>query len=78
LEGLGVHEHWNNPIDMKYSCNLGTGNGIELVMIEQNTSSNKLLTNGIQGGIDVFPNPVTNRTTIRINEHSGSSALSTI
>jgi uncharacterized protein (DUF362 family) len=31
LESLGVHEHWNNPTDKKYSRNLGTGSGIELV-----------------------------------------------
>ena len=31
LASLGVHEHWNNPIDKKYSRNLGTGSGIELV-----------------------------------------------
>jgi uncharacterized repeat protein (TIGR01451 family) len=31
LESLGVHEHWNNPIDKQYSRNLGTGDGIELV-----------------------------------------------
>ncbi|MGA2093058.1 MAG: SMP-30/gluconolactonase/LRE family protein [Sedimentisphaerales bacterium] len=30
-ESLGVHEHWNNATDKKYSRNLGTGNGIELV-----------------------------------------------
>jgi len=30
---LGVHEHWNNPIDKQYSRNLGTGSGIELVSI---------------------------------------------
>ena len=28
---LGVHEHWNNPRDKRYSRNLGKGNGIELV-----------------------------------------------
>ena len=33
LPSLGVHEHWNNPIDKKYSRNLGTGNGIELVQL---------------------------------------------
>jgi len=32
LQSLGVHEHWNNPKDRKYSRNLGTGNGIELVI----------------------------------------------
>ncbi|MHC4640509.1 MAG: DUF362 domain-containing protein [Planctomycetota bacterium] len=30
LASLGVHEHWNNPIDKKYSRNLGTGEGIQL------------------------------------------------
>ncbi len=33
LASLGVHEHWNNPKDKKYSRNLGTGKGIELVAI---------------------------------------------
>jgi hypothetical protein len=28
---LGVHEHWNNATEMKYSRNLGEGEGIELV-----------------------------------------------
>ncbi|HUU19496.1 MAG TPA: right-handed parallel beta-helix repeat-containing protein [Sedimentisphaerales bacterium] len=32
LASLGVHEHWNNPVDRQYSRNLGTGNGIELVV----------------------------------------------
>ena len=31
LASLGVHEHWNNPVDRQYSRNLGTGDGIELV-----------------------------------------------
>jgi hypothetical protein len=33
---LGVHEHWNNPVDKDYSRNLGTGSGIELVSIPAN------------------------------------------
>jgi hypothetical protein len=33
LPSLGTHEHWNNPIDRQYSRNLGTGDGIELVML---------------------------------------------
>lgn len=32
LASLGVHEHWNNPVDKMYSRNLGTGDGIELVV----------------------------------------------
>ncbi len=33
LSSLGVHEHWNNPEQKKYSRNLGKGNGIELVAV---------------------------------------------
>jgi hypothetical protein len=33
LPSLGVYEHWNNSTDKKYSRNLGTGNGIELVNV---------------------------------------------
>jgi uncharacterized protein (DUF362 family) len=39
LPSLGVFERWNNPIDRKYSRNLGTGNGIELLFIDKNSSS---------------------------------------
>ncbi len=37
LGSLGVHEHWNNPADRKYSRNLGTGDGIELIEISRST-----------------------------------------
>ena len=30
LESLGVHEHWNNPVDKLYSRDLDIGEGIEL------------------------------------------------
>ncbi len=33
LASLGVHEHWNNPLDKQYSRNLGTGQGIELIRL---------------------------------------------
>ena len=34
LSSLGVHEHWNNPIDKQYSRNLSTkGTGIELLAL---------------------------------------------
>ncbi|HEX3045225.1 MAG TPA: cellulose binding domain-containing protein [Bacillota bacterium] len=33
LASLGVHEHWNNATDKKYTRNLGTGSGIELFTI---------------------------------------------
>jgi hypothetical protein len=34
LSSLGVHEHWNNPAEKKYSRNLGTENGIELIQVK--------------------------------------------
>lgn len=34
LTSLGIHEHWNNPEEKKYSRNLGAGEGIELVKAE--------------------------------------------
>jgi len=33
LASLGVHEHWNNPVDRQYSRNLGLDQGIELVAL---------------------------------------------
>jgi hypothetical protein len=33
MASLGVHEHWNNATDKQYTRNLGTGDGIELLMI---------------------------------------------
>lgn len=38
LKSLGVHEHWNNPVDKKYSRNLGLDNGIELIYIKQSNN----------------------------------------
>ncbi len=35
-KSLGVHEHWNNPVDKQYSGNLGKNEGIELVKVFQN------------------------------------------
>jgi hypothetical protein len=35
LASLGVHEHWNNAAERKYSRNLGKAAGIELVPISQ-------------------------------------------
>jgi len=35
IPSLGVHEHWNNPIDKQYSVNLRTGQGVELISIPE-------------------------------------------
>jgi hypothetical protein len=42
LASLGLHEHWNNATDKKYSRNLGSGAGIELVAL--NAASTPLVT----------------------------------
>jgi hypothetical protein len=65
LPSLGVYEHWNNSSDKKYSRNLSTGNGIELVNVNSvtppsaNIALNKTATastfqsgNGVQNGND--------------------------
>jgi hypothetical protein len=39
IYSLGVHEHWNNAADKKYTRNLRTGNGIELKSVEQGTTT---------------------------------------
>ncbi|MFC1765266.1 hypothetical protein ACFL6U_24735, partial [Planctomycetota bacterium] len=38
-ESLGVHEHWNNSKDKQYSRNLGKDEGIELIMIHNDTGN---------------------------------------
>ena len=33
LKSLGIHEHWNNSVDKKYSKELGIGNGIDFIKL---------------------------------------------
>ena len=35
VTNLGVHEHWNNSVEKKYSRNLGKEEGIELISIAE-------------------------------------------
>jgi parallel beta-helix repeat protein len=42
LESLGVHEHWNNATQKKYSQNLGTGPGVELVTPSRRTENGRV------------------------------------
>ncbi len=39
LSSLGTHEHWNDANNKQYSRNLGTGNGIELFVVDANNCS---------------------------------------
>jgi hypothetical protein len=52
LTSLGVHEHWNNAVEKKYSRNLGTGAGIELVAARLDHIFD-LNGDGIVDGLDV-------------------------
>ena len=74
IPSLGVHEHWNNPLDKQYSVNLGSGEGVELVKVfgptaieENNENINKdfLLKQN-------YPNPFNGSTLIRFTLGSSS------
>jgi len=68
LGSLGVHEHWNNATEKKYSRNLGTGAGIELIEINHDWISG-VLSNQLSDNIElkVFPNPVSDLIHIGMN-----------
>ena len=54
LTSLGVHEHWNNATDRKYSRNLGpTGTGIELVASQPSAVSTTLVPKGFVQGLKI-------------------------
>jgi len=56
LQSLGVHEHWNNSTARQYSRNLGTGDGIELVVIDPVTGLEPEAPGRALASC-VFPNP---------------------
>lgn len=64
VPSLGVHEHWNNASEMKYSRNLGTGNGIELVKLSPSTSVGRGI-DVISADLEVYPNPCRESATLR-------------
>jgi hypothetical protein len=78
LQSLGVHEHWNNTSDKKYSRNLGTGNGIELMKLQPTALT------AVNGGavppsafalLQNYPNPFNPSTTISFSVSQSGSAM---
>jgi hypothetical protein len=66
LNSLGVHEHWNNAQDKKYTRNLGSGNGIELVSIVHTWGSTAIDTPEVNERILIYPNPAQNLVNIKL------------
>jgi hypothetical protein len=67
LPSLGVHEHWNNAAEKKYSRNLGTGSGIELVRPQSAPLTSVTGGTGIPSAFALlqnYPNPFNPSTTI--------------
>ncbi len=77
LPSLGVHEHWNNETGMKYTRNLGTGNGIELVQVQSSSAvESESPASGKPDGFRLlsnYPNPFNPSTSIRYE--TGSTAF---
>ncbi len=64
LSSLGVHEHWDDVVSMRYSRNLGSGDGIELVRLSTVTDAPVPTP---RFALSNHPNPFNPRTTIRFS-----------
>jgi len=70
IGSLGVHEHWNNAEEKLYSQNMGTGDGIELIHMDNQTTSNLASETGITRNFNLrgnYPNPFNSTTKIEYN-----------
>jgi hypothetical protein len=79
IYSLGVHEHWNNATDKKYTRNLGTRNGIELKSVEQGTTTGvarqEILTPEYFTLYQNYPNPFNPTTKISYSIPANSKVV---
>ncbi len=74
LKSLGVHEHWNNPVDQEYTRNLKSGEGIELVSLNNTLTSVKDKINPSAFFLyQNYPNPFNPSTTIKFDLQKGKN-----
>jgi hypothetical protein len=81
IASLGVHEHWNDAVNKQYTRNLGTGNGIELMEIEQRSTAVQEAQTTIPNQFVVYqnyPNPFNPSTTIGYKLAQQSSVKVTV
>ncbi len=77
---MGVHEHWNNPVDKQYSRNLGADSGIELVSYLNTHVRNRPQVPVVQefALLKNYPNPFNPTTTISYDIASPATVQLTI
>ena len=71
LKSLGVHEHWNDPVNKQYSRNLGEDVGIELKQISGKlVSAKQIFSQSLL--LKTYPNPFNNELNISfgLDEHA--------
>ncbi|HVO72744.1 MAG TPA: DUF362 domain-containing protein [Ignavibacteriaceae bacterium] len=71
---MGVHEHWNNGLEKKYTRNLGTGDGIELVQVSGTTDVKEISKQPVIFRLENnFPNPFNPSTKFRYSIPEGKN-----